>query len=320
MVKKFDFSNTVDKLQKSLEKDKYLQGTVGLGSDLHSISTDPKDYVVMPKWWKQAYGVHGMQFGRIIQIAGLSDSGKTSLCIEAMKNAQEQGIGIVYVETEGKTSPEDLEAAGLDTRGIITVNAGNILEVAFEAGFKAWDEFFKDYPGEKLLFIFDSYGNTVSLHDSELDMTRDSMKPGGSAKANRLGLGKIIAKLAREKRDVACLFVNYTYDNIGSHGKTNAGGQALNFYNMISIQASRTGWVTGTKTKDGKTVKIRKGAVVKWQTYKNHYEKHLKDSDGNKLYLPTAIELKITEAGFEPVNWMYDDVAENLPRKKKGDK
>lgn len=294
-MSKFDFTEMVEDIKKGLSKSKE-DHVIGLGSDLLDVPTDPEEYVVMPDWWKESFGVLGLQIGRIVQIAGMPDSGKTSLCLEAMRRAQEQGFGVVYVETEGKTSPEDLAAAGIDPKGIMLAKTA-ITEHAFDKGFLLWDNFFKKFPEDRLLYIFDSYGNTVSLHDEGIDMTKQHSKVGGSAKTNRLGLNRIIAKLNGRNERVAVLFVNYTYDNIGSVGKTNAGGQALNFFNMIAIQSSRKAWVEGTV----KGVKVRKGAVVKWNSYKNHYAKHLKDEDGNPVYLPKSIELQITSEGFKLV-------------------
>lgn len=292
---KFDFSDTIEDVKKSLKKSDMIKD-IGTGSDLSVVSNDPADYVVMPDWWKENYGVLGLQFGRIVQIAGKPDSGKTSLCIEAMRRAQEQGYGVVYVETEGKTSPQDLEGAGIDPKGIMLVK-NSITERAFDAGFLLWDKFFEKYPKDKLLFVFDSYGNTVSMRDESIQLSKDGPKVGGASKINRLGLNKIIAKLVGKKEPVAVLFVNYTYNNLGSPGRTNAGGDALNFFNMIAIQSSRKAWVKGKSN----GVDVRKGAIVKWDTYKNHYAKHLLDEHGNKIYLPASLEIKITEKGMEVV-------------------
>jgi len=159
---------------------------------------------------------------------------------------------------------------------------------------KAWDSFFVDYPNDKLLFVYDSYGNTVSMNDSALVLTKKDSQPGGQAKTNKTGISMIIAKQIRDP--AAVLIVNRTIDNIGSPGKTNAGGQALNFFSMLTIQGTRTGWYEKTVDK----IKVRAGAFVKWNTYKNHYAKALKAADGGPLYLPKELNLKISEDGLEP--------------------
>jgi len=292
-MSKFDFTKTIKRVQDTYKNDKKMADKIGLGNSLESISTDPNDYIVLPPWFKENYGVPGLKYGHIVQWAGNPDCGKTSFAKMVMKIAQDSGVGIVYVETEGKTGPEDLAASGIDPDGVICVHSP-ITEEAFELGLKAWDSFFVDYPKEKLLFVYDSYGNTVSMKDSELVLTQKDSQPGGQAKTNKTGISMIIAKQIRDP--VAVLIVNRTIDNIGSPGKTNAGGQALNFFSMLTIQGTRTGWYEKTVDK----IKVRAGAFVKWNTYKNHYAKALKSPDGGPLYLPKELNLKISEDGLEP--------------------
>lgn len=291
-MSKFNFDSTLNKVQESFKKDKRRASQMGLGTSLADISTDPSDYVILPDWWHEHFGIPGLQFGKIVQIAGDSDTGKTSLALVAIKAAQEQGYGIIYVETEGKTGPADLVNAGIDPNGVMTVHSA-ITEEAFDGALRCWDAFFNDFPNEKLLLVYDSYGNTVSQRDSALDLTSESQKPGGAAKTNRMGINTMIARM--QKDPVAVLVINYTYDNIGTVGKVNAGGKALNFFAMLTLQAQRTGWVDVTR--QGK--KVRLGAQVKWRVFKNHYSKALKDSEGNQILLPSEINLTITGEGFK---------------------
>lgn len=293
-AKKFDFSKTIKRVQDNYKKDERMANQIGLGNSLEEISHDPQDYVVMDPWWKEKFGVLGLKFGHMIQVAGKSDSGKTSISLAAMKKAQEQGYGIIYVETESKTGEEDLLAAGIDPDGVICINS-SITEEAFELGLKAWDSFFSDYPSEKMLFVFDSFGNTTSMRDSGINMTEKAGLVGGAAKTNRMGLSGMRARMIRDK--VAVLIVNRTYDNMGSPGKTNAGGDAINFFSMLTVQTARKGWYE--KTVRGE--KVRAGAIVIWNVYKNHYAKALRGEDGKTILLPKSVELKITGDGIEPV-------------------
>jgi RecA/RadA recombinase len=293
-INKFDFSSTIDKIKASMkkEKDEKRASQFGLGNTLAPTSKDPADYVVMPDWWKEHYGVLGLEIGKIVQIAGDADTGKTSLALEAMLRAQQQGFGVIYVETERKTGEKDLIAKGIDPEGVMSVSSG-VTEEAFDDAFKCWDGFLKDYPNEKFLLVYDSYGNTVSMRDTAIDMTKDSQKPGGTAKTNRMGINRMVARMQRGD-PVAILVVNYTYANIGSKGQTNAGGKALNFFSTIILQSRRTGWLDVTRNK----VKVRAGAKVRWHTYKNHYAKTLFDEEGKQILLPTVLDLSITTEGF----------------------
>jgi RecA/RadA recombinase len=290
----FDFSGIIGDIKETLKRDKRDSDTskISLADEMNPVSRNPEDYVVMPTWFDQAYGVLGIPFGKIVQIAGDSDTGKTSFCIESMKAAQAQGHGIIYVETEGKTSKEDLEAWGVNPKGVLIIET-NITEEAFDLSFRAINSFFKNYPKAKVLFVFDSFGNTISLRDSDLDITTEHQKVGGSAKTNRLGLGRLIALMSQHP--IACLLVNYTYDNMGSVGKVEAGGKGLKFYTMIGIHSQRTGdWVV----KENK-IDVKRGAFVRWSTFKNHFQKSAIDADGNRRTLPKKLEMKISAKGIE---------------------
>jgi len=293
--KRFDFSSTIEKLQASVKKDEKRVGQFGLGNTLASnVSTDPNDFILMPEWWKENFGVIGLQFGKIVQIAGDSDTGKTSLALEAMLRAQQQGVGVIYVETEGKTSEQDLVNKGIDPKGIMTVSSA-ITEEAFDGALRAWSKFYEDYPGERLLLVYDSYGNTVSQRDATIDMTKQDQKPGGAAKTNRMGINTMIARMQIDK--VAVLIVNYTYSNIGNpmaKGQVNAGGKALNFFSMLTLQSTRLGWIDAVR--GGKNVRL--GAKVRWRVYKNHYAKTLVDENGKQILLPSYVDLSIKAEGF----------------------
>jgi RecA/RadA recombinase len=282
----FNMAEIAETLKKKLSKtDPDLAKCIGIGSDL----PDPKsgECIEMPEWWQAATNTRGIYLGRITMIAGDSDSGKTSAAIVAMKAAQSQGYGIIYVETEGKTTTHDLQEWGVDPTQICLIKDGRA-EYAFEAMFQTIDAAQGLNPDGKLLVVFDSIGNTVGLHDAEMNMVTHSQQPGSKGKINRLGLNKMVIK--RDEGNIAFLIVNYTYDNIGSHGKTNAGGKAVNLFSSLTYQTSRVKWLE--KTVDGE--KVRKGAIVKWQLFKNHIDKM---NPGRKDFF-----LKITSDGIELVD------------------
>lgn len=286
-MSKFDYRAIIEKRKAEAKKGDEL--TVTTGDEIPVVSTDPKDFVVMPEWWKSSYGVIGVPFGRIIQVAGESDSGKTRLALEIMKKAQEQGIGIVYLETEDKTTADDFLAVGLDPEAVM-MDHDTVTEYAWAKIYAMVDSFFEAYPNDRLLVVFDSYGNTSSLHDEQIDIIKDSQKPGGHAKTNRLAISQLKTRMA--KYPIAAVVVNYTYDLIGSVGKSNAGGKALNFHSSLIIQTIRKGWVD--KQRQG--VKVRAGALMKWSTVKNHLCKGVYGQDGKPM--PKEIEVEITSDGI----------------------
>jgi RecA/RadA recombinase len=281
---KFDMEAVVSNVRKVFKDNPKMSKRVGVGSNLSKLGDG--DYIVMPPWWQTCTGVPGLPFGKMVMLAGDSDTGKTSAAIQAMKAAQKQGVGVIYVETEGKTTEADLANWGVDPRGVLLVQS-SIAEEAFELLFTAWDEFKGRYPAAPLLVVFDSIGNVVSQRDAEIDLTEQDSKPGGKGKINRLAVSKMIAK--RDEDNAAILLINYTYDNIGSPGKTNAGGKSLNFFSSLTFQTSRKGWYE--RTVGGN--KVRAGADVVWKLYKNHLDK----AAANKK----EFTLRITNDGIEVV-------------------
>lgn len=291
---KFDFTSTVGTLQNAMKKDQRRASQFGVGSSLENVSLDPADYVVMPEWWKRHFGILGIRFGHVVQIAGDPDSGKTTLSLLAIKHAQEQGYGVIYAETEGKTSETDLLSAGIDPKGVLVVHT-KVAEEMYDGVHMAIDAFTSQFPGEKLLLVLDSYGNTISMRDAAIQLVESNAMVGGSAKTNRTGISSIAARQITDP--IALLIVNYTYDNLGSPGKTNAGGKALDFHCMLTIQSQRTGWYERTVAGE----KVRAGAFVKWRTYKNHYAKSLKNEDGTPVLLPKELNLKLSADPIEVI-------------------
>ena len=269
----------------------HRKSKITLGTEMQ----DEKDleYVMMPRWWQGATNTKGIPFRKIVMIAGDSDSGKTSCSIAAIKAAQEQGVTVLYVETEGKTTKKDFTDWGVDPAKV-NVLMESVAEEIYDTVCEFIDEKIKK--NEKLLVVIDSIGNVISKRDASRSLVESSAKPGGKGQTNREGLNKLIAK--RTQHDIALLIVNYTYDNIGSPGKTNAGGKAVNFFSSLTYQTSRKQWLE----KIVKGTKVRIGARVQWKLFKNHIDK---SNPG-----PKVVELDITAKGIEFVGGSSNEETE----------
>lgn len=284
-MSKFDMTSLAQDVQKQFKGGK-MAAKVGSGNRLKQLGEN--DFLKMPQWWVDATHTPGLPHGAGVQLAGKTDSGKTTAAIEAMKAAQEQGYAVIYIETENKTTTRDLEKKGVDPSQVYTIRT-TVAEEAFDLLFSTWDKFDEKYKGEPLLIVWDSFGNMVSQRDSELSMTDGKQKPGGKGAANRLGLSKLIARFEQSAK-VCLLIINYTYANLGSPGRTNAGGEALGLLSSLIYQTARRGWLE--KTVKGEKVRI--GAQVQWTLYKNHV---YKDTPG-----PKQVVLNITSSGVECAN------------------
>ncbi len=278
----------MDKLVSDVKKqfkDEKLSNKLGTGNKLKQLGEG--DFLKMPQWWVEATNTPGLPYGAGVQFAGKTDSGKTSAALEAIKAAQEQEHAVIYIETENKTSERDLINKGIDPKQIAIIRT-TVAEEAFDMLFELWDGVKNSYPDAPMLIVWDSFGNMVSQRDSELTMLDGKQKPGGKGSANRLGLSKLIAKMEQSSK-VALFLVNYTYANLGSPGRTNAGGEALGMLSSLIYQTARRSWLE--KTVKGEKVRI--GAQVQWTLYKNHI---YKDNPG-----PKQVLVNITSSGLEVV-------------------
>ena len=283
--KMIDFKEAADKIR-STYKDKKKAAMISTGAEM-TTPTEDSDFVVMPQWFQNMSGTKGLPFGYVVMIAGNTDSGKTSFTIEAMKCAQEQGVNVILVDTEKKTTSRRLTQWGVDPDRVARVQP-EYLEQAYD-GIDQWINYIKDAdPDSKILVIFDSVGNTPSMKEVENDVD-DTLQLGLAAKTNKRGMRRLVPKLKQD--NIAMLLINQTYDNIASPGKTNAGGKAMDFFSCLTYQTARKGWLE--KTVKGEKKRI--GAKVRWTLYKNH----LIDVDGRDVQKVQDID--ITSEGMKLV-------------------
>ena len=282
--KMIDFREAANKIRATY-KDKKKAAMISTGADM-TTPTEDTDFVVLPEWFQTMSGTKGLPFGYVVMIAGNTDSGKTSFTIEAMNCAQEQGINIILVDTERKTTATRLRQWGVDPERMALVRP-QYLEECYD-GIDKWIDTIKDNdPDSKILVIFDSVGNTPSMKEVENDVD-DTLQLGLAAKTNKRGLRRLIPRLKQD--DIALLIINQTYENIASPGRTNAGGKAMDFFSCLTYQTSRKGWLE--KTVKGEKKRI--GARVRWTLYKNH----LIDNEGD---VQKVQDIDITAEGMKLV-------------------
>lgn len=284
MSKKLDLKAISEKIRKSFKDDKRSAQVFGTGADIMTPTKD-EDFVILDSWFKQSTGVLGLPFGYVFMIAGNTDSGKTSFAIEAIRQAQSQGIQVILVDTEKKTTGARLLARGVDPEQIALIRP-DYLEDAYD-GIDRYLEAIKDAdPDSRILIVFDSLGNTPAKAEADSDVD-GSLQMGLAAKINKRGFRRLVPKLNKDK--IHILVINQTYANMGSPGRTNAGGNAVDFFSALIFQTSRFKWLE--KTVKGEAV--RTGARVQWTLYKNHLL-----GEGN---LQKKIQLDCTSEGMKLV-------------------
>lgn len=268
--------------ERAVERDKKANTDIyGLGTNMWMPEKE-EDFVVGPEWWQTMSGVLGIPYGFIVQIAGTTDSGKTSAVIEFARKAQEQDVIVVWIDSERKTTKKRLTQWGVDPKKVI-LSQINTLEDMYESLDVTLEVLERKYPEKKILVIVDSLGNTPSETEREISI-RESVQMGRRANVNNRGFSRIIPSLGKK---IAVLVINQTYDNMGSPGKQNKGGKNKDFFSVIIFQTTRIGWIEGQV----KGQKVRKGAKVKWNVYKHH----LID---NEKFQGKVYELDITGKGI----------------------
>jgi len=241
--------------------------------DTISRSDKDSDFIVWTRGphWKSLTSLKGIPFGRIVQISGKPDSGKSTHAAVFMKEAQEQGVLVVMWDSERKFAANRFtkmggkpnELAIIDTNNIIQgcKAVANIVHAAKEIN-----------PKLKILIVWDSVGASVnSTEDSEEDEDY-SKQPGVTAKEVAFAVRKF-NKLANRYVDmetgdqsIATLVINQVYANIGSPGQTEKGGGELYYLSSLVIQLTRKGDLT--RTRQGE--KYKYGIVSRAKVKKNH--------------------------------------------------
>ena len=202
-----------------------------------------------------ALGIGGLPFGRIVEIYGPESSGKTTLCLSTMAQAQKQGKTVAIVDAEHALDPLYAEKLGVDLDSLLVSQPDT---------------------GEQALEIVDSLVRSgavdVIVVDSVAALTPKAEIEGDMGDAH-VGLqarlmSQALRKLTGSVKNANCLviFINQIRMKIGvmfGNPETTTGGNALKFYSSVRLDIRRTGAVkdgdevTGNETR----VKVVKNKV-----------------------------------------------------------
>ena len=272
------------------------------------LSTNPDDYISSPeidKFWKPLTGLMGFAYGRIFQIAGKPDSGKSTCAMLAMKAAQDQGALVVLWDAEGKfDSKRFREKIGGDPGKLLIAPSRNILDgiqqvVSYIRVIKEAD------PDQKILIVWDSVGASAnSAEDFENDDY--SKQPGVSAKEISYGVRRFNQLMEKYRNEdgnytIAILCINQVYAKIGfmAKGSKRKGGEEIEYLSSLILEMTRKGELTHVRGGQ----KFKYGIVTVAKVSKNHLH-HEDDSIAE-------LDLVVSACGVE--------LADNIKKKKKSD-
>lgn len=203
-----------------------------------------------------AIGVGGVPRGRITEIYGPESSGKTTLALHLVAEAQKQGGVAAYIDAEHAMDPEYATKLG--------VNIDDMLISQPDSGEQALEiaEALVRSSGVDIIVI-DSVAALVPR--AELDGEMGDSLPGLQARLMSQALRKLTAIVAQS--GTALIFINQIREKIGvmfGSPETTTGGRALKFYSSLRIDIRRIGAikdgdrVVGNRTK----VKVVKNKVA----------------------------------------------------------
>ena len=185
-----------------------------------------------------ALGVGGVPKGRIIEIYGPESSGKTTLALHIVAEAQKSGNYAAFIDAEHAVDPEYSKKLGVDTEELLISQPDNgeqaleICETLVRSG--ALD-----------VIVVDSVAALVPRAELEGDMGDSHM--GLQARLMSQALRKLTGTVSRSNTTV--IFVNQIREKIGvmfGNPETTPGGRALKFYSSIRMEIRRI-----TTLKDG---------------------------------------------------------------------
>lgn len=269
-----DISKIVKEAQSSYgKKETGLAKQLSTGVSIIRPSEDD-DFVVWTKGshWKSLTHLKGLPFGRMIQISGKPDSGKSSHAMVFMAEAQKQGCLVILWDAEKKFSAYRYKNhIGGDPDNLLVVDTNNIIN-----GAKAVSAFVhaakEQDPDVKILIVWDSVGSSInSTEDSDEDEDF-SRQPGVTAKEVAWAVRKFNKLMQRYfnrekgKETIAVLAINQTYAAIGSVGQIEKGGGELYYLSSVVVQLSRKQDLNRVKNKE----KYKYGIVTRAKVKKNH--------------------------------------------------
>ena len=178
-----------------------------------------------------ALGVGGLPRGRIIEIYGPESSGKTTLALHAIANAQKLGGIAAFIDAEHALDPEYAQKLGVDIDALL-VSQPDTGEQALEIA----DMLVRS--GAISLIVIDSVAALVPRAEIEGEMGDSHM--GLQARLMSQALRKLTGALSNS--GTTMIFINQLREKIGvmfGSPETTTGGKALKFYASIRIDIRR---------------------------------------------------------------------------------
>ena len=214
----------IEKLDKTYGKGTVMKLSDNKVMDIPSISTGSIGLDL-------ALGIGGIPRGRIIEMYGPESSGKTTLSLHCIAEAQKQGGIAAFIDAEHAFDKIYAEKLGIDTANLFISQPDNgeqALEIA--------DNLIRS--GAIDILVIDSVAALVPRGELEGDMGDSKM--GLQARLMSQALRKLTGTIHRT--GCSCIFINQLREKIGvmfGNPETTTGGNALKFYSSVRLDIRR---------------------------------------------------------------------------------
>ena len=196
-----------------------------------------------------ALGIGGVPRGRVVEVYGAEASGKTTLALQTIAQAQRSGGTAAFVDAEHALDPNYARALGVKIEELLISQPDN-----GEQGLEIAETLVRS--GAVDVVVVDSVAALVPKAELEGDM--GDVQPGAQARLMSQALRKLTGAI--HKSDAVVIFINQMRDKIGvmfGSPKTTSGGNALKFYASIRLEVTRIGSIKKGEDVLGNRTKVK---------------------------------------------------------------
>ena len=249
--KKKDAKTTVVKLVDKEEKRKALESAIGViekqfgaGAIMRLGQNKTMDVEAIPTGSMTldlALGIGGIPRGRIVEIYGPESSGKTTVALHCIAEAQKLGGEVAFIDVEHALDPVYAEKLGVDIENLLVSQPDSVEQASEIAEALARS-------GAIDCIVIDSVAAMVTK--AEIDGVMGDTHVGQLARLMSQAMRKLTSVIS--KSNCAAIFINQVREKIGviyGNPETTPGGRALKFYSTIRIEVRR-----GEQIKNGSEV------------------------------------------------------------------